>query len=345
MSVNNPPFNPNAPGDKNSGIYGLPFDAESSAVVIVPVPWDVTTSYSGGTHNGPHAILEASYQVDLFNPEFPQCWEQGIALDTIPDDILALNAATRPLAERVINALEQGEVVKENPELEKALSAVNSASEVMNDHVYRTTKKWLDAGRFVGLIGGDHSTPLGFLKALGEHHSHFGILHIDAHMDLRVSYEGFTYSHASIMHNAMSIRSMARLIQVGIRDFCEQEWQAALHSKGRVKVFTDTEIQESLAVGKSFDSVCKKILNALPDKVYISVDIDGMDPSLCPGTGTPVPGGLSVGQLNYLLKLLSRSKKQLIGFDLVEVCPTEGTDWDANVGARILYNLIGYSTL
>lgn len=337
-------FDPNAVGNKNAGIYGLPFTPEDSQTVLVPVPWDVTTSYGGGTSRGPEAIFEASYQVDLFHPDFPAVWEPGIAMFDINQDWIQSNDIHREKAAQIITALENGEEISESETLTQLQAEVNAESERLNDWVEAQMGPLIEQGKLVGLIGGDHSTPLGFLRALAKRYDHFGILHIDAHMDLREAYEGFTYSHASIMYNALGLNSIARLVQVGIRDYCEQEWYITQNSKGRVKVFTDKEIKDHLFIGKSFESMCKKIINSLPDLVYISLDIDGLNPALCPNTGTPVPGGLSFEEVNFLLQMLQKSGKQVIGFDMVEVCPGEDAgQWDANVGARMLYNLIGYS--
>jgi agmatinase len=209
---------------------------------------------------------------------------------------------------------------------------------MVND-VERLVGEWLDKGKTVGLLGGDHSTPLGFLRALAKRHESFGILHIDAHMDLRIAFEGFTYSHASIMYNALQLPNISTLVQVGIRDFCEEELSVVKANQGRVVVHTDAEIQRASFEGETWKKRCDAILSALPEKVYISFDIDGLDPTLCPNTGTPVPGGLGFQQATYLLSRL-KDTKQVIGFDLVEVAPGDD-DWNGNVGARLLYHLCG----
>jgi agmatinase len=195
----------------------------------------------------------------------------------------------------------------------------------------------------VGVLGGDHSSPLGLMRSLAQHYDHYSILHIDAHADLRVAYEGFEFSHASIMHNALHIPQIDRLVQVGIRDTCPAEVAAVNESGDRVVAFYDWAIQEGRFMGKTWHSQCQEMLNLLSDTVYISFDIDGLDPALCPNTGTPVPGGLQFEEAMYLLKLVGRSGKRIIGFDLCEVSPGED-DWDGNVGARVLYRLVS-STL
>ena len=194
----------------------------------------------------------------------------------------------------------------------------------------------------VGLVGGDHSIPLGYLRALPNFYARFGVLQIDAHADLRKAYQGFTYSHASIMYNALKIPAVNALVQVGIRDLCEEENEVIRRARGRVVTFFDEDIKSAMYSGRTWDNVCDKIIEALPENVYISFDIDGLDPKLCPGTGTPVPGGLEFYQVIHLLKRLAVAGKRIIGFDLNEVAPSKDNDWDANVGARMLYQLCNW---
>ena len=226
-----------------------------------------------------------------------------------------------------------------NDEGNPILRQVDTACENLNIHIKSITKELLKEGKQIGLVGGDHSTPLGFLKALNEKYDRFGILQIDAHMDLRKAFQGFTFSHGSIMYNALKLPSISRIVQVGIRDYCEEEFNNVKRSMGRVAVFFDEDLKAAQFNGTSWDEICNRIIKELPDHVYLSIDIDGLDPKLCPGTGTPVPGGLDYAQLTYLFEKLVQSKKQIIGFDLSEVAPGNANDWDGNVGARILYQL------
>ena len=196
----------------------------------------------------------------------------------------------------------------------------------------------------MGLVGGDHSTPYGLIRALGKYHDSFGILHIDAHCDLREKYEGFIFSHASIMHNVLhDVRQVEHIVQVGVRDFSQAEKQLA-ESSGRVTQFDDQRLLEAEFAGRTWDDVCREIIATLPEKVYISFDIDGLDLPYCPHTGTPVPGGLSFNKAVRLLQLLGRERR-IIGFDMVEVCPSETDHIDASVGARILWKLCGQTLL
>jgi len=335
-------FNPNEIGMANGNYFALPYSPEQSEIVLVSVPWDVTTSYRPGTSKGPEAILEASVQVDLFDPKVEKAWE--VKIGTIPEDpsIKKENKKFRKIAEKVIEHLEKGE---SGEAISDDIRIVNEASVLLNKKVYETCGKYISEGRFVGVVGGDHSIPLGNMKAVADKHDDFGILHIDAHADLRVAYEGFRYSHASIMYNALNeIPQISQLTQVGVRDFCQEEADIINHDP-RIRCYTDMEIRQNGFEGKIWKRQCEEIIASLPASVYISFDIDGLSPELCPNTGTPVPGGLSFREVDYLLHMLATSNKKIIGFDLCEVSPGSDNEWDANVGSRILYKMCIYSKL
>lgn len=331
-------FDPNGPGIQGQ-LFGLPFTPDTAELVIIPVPWEVTVSYRTGTAHGPSAVLAASSQVDLYVREIPEAWQLGIAMDTIPYNLFEESNRTRQLIEPYLQSLNEGQSPDpSNPLVQK----VNEVCETLHVYVKSQTQKYLREGKLVGLLGGDHSTPLGFLRALSERYERFGILQLDAHADLRKAYEGFTYSHASIMFNALKLPAVSRLVQVGIRDFCEEEAGVMRRAMGRVVTFFDDDIKASHYQGKTWADTCREIVAALPEYVYISFDIDGLDPKLCPHTGTPVAGGLEFSQATYLLRALIAADKKIIGFDLNEVAPGPTDDWDANVGARMLYQLCNW---
>ncbi len=332
-------FDPNAAAETDAGIYGLPYTPDEARVVLIPVPWDATTSYRGGASAGPRAIFDASMQVDLFDAEVGKPYEVGIAMQAESAELRAWNEEARSRAEEVI---EVGGRVAGNAELEAALARVNALSESVNQVVYLETKRLLGQGRIAAVVGGDHAAPLGAIRAYAERFPGLGVLHIDAHADLRRAYEGFQFSHASIMENVMHT-DVACIVQVGVRDFCEEEYQRIVSSGGRVRTVFDVQLAEARshgAIHKTFNAA----VEALPESVYVSFDIDGLDPSLCPNTGTPVPGGLAFHEASALLGAVARSGRRIVGFDLNEVAPGDGDgEWDANVGARILYKLIGWT--
>jgi agmatinase len=245
----------------------------------------------------------------------------------------------RKEAELYIDYISKGDIVANNQFMCKTLKEVNEGGYFLNNWVYHQTRELLEKGKLVALLGGDHSTPLGFMKAIGEKHGDFGIIQIDAHCDLREGYEGFVYSHASIMYNALKeVPQLQKLVQVGIRDYSEGEHEFIKQNSDRVKTYFDADIRARQYEGESFRQVVDEIVSQLPQKVYISFDIDGLDPKLCPNTGTPVQGGFETEQVFYIFKKILQSGRQIIGFDLSEVSTSENY-WDANVGARVLFKL------
>jgi agmatinase len=315
-------FDPDAAAPEGSGIYGLPFTPLESRVVIVPVPFEATTSYGGGTAGGPAAVFAASKQVDLFDRETGRPYEAGIAMMEIPKSIVRWNTQAKRLGRRWVEK-------------------VNAISEQVNTWVYDTASSLLDVDKMPVVLGGDHSVPFGAIRAYAERYPGLGILHLDAHADLRAAYEGFTYSHASIFHNVMTrIDGIARLVQVGVRDVGSAENRMIEASRGGIVTHFDPDLAARKERGEPWAAIADEIVRDLPDLVYLSWDIDGLDPTLCPGTGTPVPGGLSWNEAIGLLRALVRAKKRIVGLDLCEVGASE---WDANVGARLLYKMIGFA--
>lgn len=333
-------FDPDAPGSAESGIYGLPFSPDDSKVVIVPVPFEATTSYGGGTSKGPEAVFEASKQVDLFDHETGRPYAAGIAMLDVPKNILRWNREAKKIAATVI---EKGGAV--DRATRAAAAKVNAYGDRVNEWVYATTAELLAQGKLAVILGGDHSVPFGAIRAYAEKYPGLGILHLDAHADLRDAYEGFTWSHASIFNNVMrKIDGVGKLVQVGVRDLGQSERAMIDESRGRIVTFYDAELAARKEDGVPFARLADEIVAELPEDVYLSWDIDGLDPTLCPGTGTPVPGGLSWNEAIGLLRAVKRSGKRIVGLDLNEVSPGE-TEWDANVGARLLYKMIGFALL
>ena len=317
-------FDPDAAAAEGSGIFGLPHTPQDAHVVIVPVPFEATTSYGGGTSRGPRAVFEASKQVDLFDRETGRPYEAGIAMLDVPKTIAGWNSKAKK---------------------SRSKKRVNEYGDRVNAWVYATTAKLLAAGKMPVTLGGDHSVPFGAIRAYAEKYPGLGILHLDAHADLRDAYEGYTWSHASIFHNVMTkIPGVAKLVQVGVRDLGAAESRMIEESAGRIVTFFDPDLAAEKEQGRPWSAIAHEIVANLPDTVYLSWDIDGLDPTLCPSTGTPVPGGLSWNEAIGLLRALVRAKKRIVGLDLCEVTPGD-TEWDANVGARLLYKMIGFALL
>jgi len=336
-------FDPSGVGLENGNFCGLPFDYDTAGMLLLGVPWEVTVSYHAGTAAGPEAVRQASPQLDLYDLDNPDGWQQGIYMPPSPAWIQELNDELRPVAANIIHATEQGLELSADAHLAAQLQRVNAGGDRVHQWLYDMTQGAIAAGKRVGAIGGDHSIPLGLIRALADHHGSFGVLHIDAHADLRQAYQGFPYSHASIMHQVIALPQISRLVQVGIRDISHGEVATIQQSQGRIQTHYDPVLQERRFAGTPWLDLCREMIEPLPDRVYISFDVDGLDPKLCPHTGTPVPGGLELEEAFALLREVVRSDRQIIGFDVSEV---GNSDWDGNVGARIVYklcNLMGRS--
>ena len=332
-------FDPNGTGNKENGLFALPFTEKESQVIIIPVPWEVTTSYGGGAAFGPDTILASSHQLDLCDASFDDFYHKGLFMAPVNPTWLAKNSQLKPIAKGIQESLEKGQSLSNNQTEEQSL--INQESHRLNQEIEQRAQGILQSGKVPAVVGGDHSSPFGLIKALSSKYDSLSILHIDAHMDFRKSYQGFEYSHASIMRNVHEQMDIDKIVQLGIRDFCPEE-RAYGEEHGNIVTYFDGPTQLKLHQGQTWGDLCQEILSHLSNQVYISFDIDGLSPNLCPHTGTPVPGGLDFAQINTLLHLLNKSDKNVVGFDLCEVSPASSEDldgWDGNVGARILYKL------
>lgn len=337
------PVDPDDISRPNGQFLGYPYSLEEAQVIFLPVPWDATTSYGSGAARGPQAIIDASVQLEPTDYHVQQAWQIGHHTLPVPEEWLVKNEQTRAIAKQIIEYQEAGGHAQDRG-IQEQLQGVNEASAQLNQWVYEDTCSLLKTHSCIGLIGGDHSVPLGFMRALAETYGSYGILQIDAHADLRNAYEGFLYSHASIMDNALQLPAISHLIQVGLRDFSQGEYEQA-QADSRVHWFTDWHLKEKAYHGYGWAEQCQEIVQRLPAQVYISFDVDGLSPQFCPHTGTPVPGGLDFNQAIYLIETLVKAGKTIIGFDLCEVAPNlqdPDDEWDANVGARLAYKLANF---
>jgi len=279
-------------------------DFASSRVVILPVPYEATTSYGGGTSRGPGAILDASRYIELYDQELDsEPYEVGIA--TLP--ALPLTGAGPEQAVRELR------------------SAYDRLLEVSGD-------------RFVIMLGGEHSISsapiLAWADRLGSRPGAsdrpLTVLQFDAHTDLRPEYEGSPYSHASVMHR---VHDRVKIVAVGIRALTREERELARGSD-HIHLFFADDIHEG-------DAWMDEVVSLLTDDVYITFDVDGFDPSLVPSTGTPEPGGL---QWYPVLKLLRRvfRERTVVACDVVELAPFPGLSAPDFLVAKLIYKMIGY---
>jgi agmatinase len=337
-------FDPNSTAAVGSGIFGLPFEAGESKLHLIPVPWETTTSYGDGASRGPAAIFRASHQVDLFDIETGDAYMAGYFMHDIPEKIASRGRELKKKAAEFLEFLEEGQ--EADPKAVAIQAEINRASSEVNEWVYSQAREVYSQGKIPAVIGGDHSTPYGLIRASCEKYKgDIGILHVDAHADLRDAYQGYKHSHASIMFNVMEDLKPAKLVQVGIRDFSPGEYAYIQAHDDRVKTYFDLQSKRRLNKGESWQNICTEIVSHLPQNVHVSWDIDGLTPDLCPGTGTPVPGGLTWDQALTLLAVLAESGRRIVSFDLNEVAEPENpeSDWDGNVGARLLFKICGWT--
>jgi agmatinase len=334
-------FDPNGVGIANGNLFGFPVLENEANIIIIPIPWDATASYGKGASDGPQVILDASTQLDFYHPKLEKAFETKVFMTPISSEWKEINTRLCLDAIEYITYLENGGKLEDSKPFQETVLAISEAQNALKENLLSRAKLLIDEGKIVGVLGGEHSTPLGLIQAINERGKPFGILQIDAHADLRDSYEGFEQSHASIMFNVLKTCSkMQKLVQVGIRDIAQSEIDLITNSNGRVSTYFDWQLKDEQFEGQTWKQQVEKIIADLPENVYISFDIDGLSPELCPNTGTPVAGGFKLEEVNYLLFKLAESGKKIVGFDLNEVAPGSSDDWDANVGARALWNLI-----
>ncbi len=265
---------------------------EKAGVVVLPVPFDSTTSYKGGTKEGPDAVIRASRELEVYDTE----------LDCVISDKVHIFTARGVQPD------------KSSPE--KTVNRVKEATQVI-----------VDAGKFPLVLGGEHSISSGAIAAVKEKYPDVTILQIDAHSDLRESWDDAKYSHASVMKR---VRDMGiKTVHVGIRATGPEE--------------LDYIKKEKVPIFKAPFSIkdIPKIIKALGDQVYITFDVDGLDPSIMPATGTPVPGGLKWEEATALLKEVAK-KKTVVGADVVELSPQPGNHAPDFLTATLVHKIIGY---
>lgn len=268
-------------------------DWENSRVVVLPVPYDGTTDWRSGTRDGPQGIIDASQYLELYDLELEQeIYKVGI--HTLPE--------VRPDV---------------------------SSPENMAQRVYTVAKGLLGENKMVLMLGGEHSLTLGMVQAYRERHEALSVLQLDAHADLRDSYLGTRFGHATVMRRVCEI---CTVVPVGIRSLCDEEYRFIEESGMKPVYASGTTLNE--------DSI-EQVVTSLSNEVYLTIDLDVLDPSIMSAVGTPEPGGLGWYEVLGLLRVVAQHKR-IVGFDLVELCPGEGPPACAFLAAKLAYKLIGY---
>ncbi|MFT5925563.1 MAG: agmatinase [Rubritalea sp.] len=277
----------------NLNYAGIPDEyagLENASIVLIPVPYDGTSTWQKGADRGPSAFLDASRNMELYDIETDsEIYHHGIHL--------------------------------------AASITENSSPEAMVEAVHAATKKFIKKNKFVTLFGGEHSISIGSIRAFTEMYENLSVLQIDAHADLRKEYDGSTCNHACAVYEASQ---NANLIQVGIRSMDSIE----VGVNDEEKVYYAHEMITD-------DYWLEKATEALTENVFITIDLDAFDPSICPSTGTPEPGGLLWYETLEFLKMVF-AEKNVVGFDIVELCPNPAEKSSDFLAAKLYYKMLSY---
>jgi len=275
------------------GVLPEPCSASDAAALILPVPFDRTTSYVNGTKYGPAALLAASAQVEL--------WDEELGVDTHRRGLFTL------------------------PELDLSSFPLEDAIA----EIRRVASALADTGKFIVTLGGEHSITSPLVDVAASRHAGLSVLQIDAHADLRPSYLGQRHSHACAMRRTLEF---APLVQVGIRNISGEEVDVLPSLK--TKIFYDWNMRDD-------PNWIDRAVDALSDTVYITIDLDGLDPGFMPAVGTPEPGGLSWREATTLLRR-TFERKNVVACDVVELCPIPGLASPNFIAAKLVYKLLTY---
>lgn len=285
---------------KNNNFGGLDpafTDYKNAKVVILPVPYEGTVSYGGGTSKGPAAIIKASQSMELYDEE----------LDV---DTAEIGIFTAPPIK------------------------VQKTAEKEVQEIARVSKKFIDDGKFIFAFGGEHSISTGYIQEYKKKYPDLSVLQFDAHLDLRDSYDGTKFSHASIMHRVVDMG--CKTVQIGIRSQSHEEADFVKEKGLRDRIYYANEI-----VGNPDHSWMDKAVSQLSDHVFITIDIDGFDPAYVPFTGTPEPGGIDWYLAMKLLKKVCKAKK-IVGADITELAPNKVSQSPDFFTAKLAYKVMGF---
>jgi len=279
--------------DSFLGLEGADADYDAAHFAILPIPYDATTSFSAGARDGPRAIITASRQVEDYDPALGrEPYRAGIAtLDPLEPNV--------------------------------------SGPEAMQKRIYRAARRVVRDGKFLIALGGEHGITPALVRAARTRHKRLSVLQIDAHADLRDTYQNSPYSHACVMRRVHDLGVDA--VGVGIRSYSRPEARF-IRSAGKKIIAASTCHQT--------DTWIEDVVQALGESVYVTVDIDGFDPACAPGTGTPEPGGLNWQQVTTLLATVAAQRK-IVAADVVEVRPLPPGTVTEFLAARLIYRIIG----
>lgn len=311
---------------------------DNADIVLVSVPWAVTSANGGGAAYAPDAIIDASTTVGLYDIIHDISIEGRVATAEVNYDIQESSQHLGSDAAKVVEHIEDGGSLS-GDYFTRKISRINDGFRLMNSSVCAQVWHFASKGKTVGVIGGDHAVSFGAVKALSELHKGLGVMIFDAHCDIRPSGNVFDYSHRSVVRNILEeIPQLEKLVCCGVRDLSAADL-SALSSEPRLSVCYAERMATMHHQGTTWQEVCKQAIHDLPQKVYISFDIDALALECCPTTKSPVAGGFQFNDAVAIITAIVESGREIVGFDITEIVPNGEQSIDATVGARLLVKL------
>ncbi|MBE6193869.1 MAG: agmatinase [Rikenellaceae bacterium] len=327
-------------GDNDNGGYYFS-DATPTAdapIVLVSAPWAVTSAAGQGAAYTPDAIIDASTHLSLYDVVSNTSIDGKVATAEVDYDLQESSLQLGGDAAKVVAHIEDGGALTGDYFARKVVR-INLGFRDMHRSVGKRVFRFASKGKIVGIVGGDHSVAFGAVRSISSVYPQMGVLFVDAHSDLRPSGRIFDYSHLSVARNIVDeIPAVSKLVQVGVRDMSREEIDFA-QSHPKVTMFCHEKLTAERFSGRSWGEVCDDVVAQLPDKVYISFDIDALSPECCPHTKRPVAGGMTFDEAVCLINRVAESGREIVGFDLTEIVPVMESGVDAAVGARMLVKL------
>lgn len=312
---------------------------DRAQVVIVSAPWGVTSAGGEGSAYAPDAVIESSAHIGQFDAVSGISLEGKVATAAVDYDIQESSQRLGVDADKVISHIEDGGLIA-GEYFTRKVARVNEGFVQMHESIYAQTKHWIETGKTVGVVGGDHTVGFGAVRAVAEHEGEIGVLYIDAYSDMHLAGESvFDYSHLSVARNIVEeIPAVGRMVQVGVRDISGEEYERVKTDK-RMSLFLMDDLAAARFGGRSWSDICNEVVAQLPQKVYISIDASVLSLDCCPHSKRPVAGGLSFNETVFLVDSVVASGRKIIGFDLTGIVPKFENNIDAVTGARLLAKL------
>jgi agmatinase len=327
-------------GDNDNGGYYFR-DATPTAdapIVLVSAPWAVTSAAGQGAVYTPDAIIDASTHLSLYDVVSNTSIDGKVATAEVDYDLQESSLQLGGDAAKVVAHIDDGGALTGDYFARKVVR-INLGFRDMHRSVGKRVFRFASKGKIVGVVGGDHSVAFGAVRSISSVYPQMGVLFIDAHSDLRPSGKIFDYSHLSVARNIVDeIPAVSKLVQVGVRDMSREEMDFA-QNHPKITMFCHEKLTAERFSGRSWGEVCDDVVAQLPDKVYISFDIDALSPECCPHTKRPVAGGMTFDEAVCLINRVAESGREIVGFDLTEIVPVMESGVDAAVGARMLVKL------